>query len=172
MQKMKYLGFVCAAAALQMTSSFAAIRAVTPTAWDGNPECWQIKRHNEKMNVVTNGGAKIVFIGDSITHFWEGNGKDVFNAHLADGDYRMLNLGTSADRTEHVLWRLDNGELDGYEAKAIFLMIGTNKLGALPIRERAAERYHPRHPRHFGEDPRQATQGTHWSYGNLPTRTR
>ncbi len=133
MHKMKYLGLACAAAALQATTSFAAIRAVTPIAWDGDPNCWQIKRHNEKMQTVKNGGAKIVFIGDSITHFWEGNGKDVLNAHLAEGDYRMLNLGTSADRTEHVLWRLDNGELDGYEAKAIFLMIGTNNSGHFPF---------------------------------------
>lgn len=53
------------ALSLGVMSSFAAIRAVTPTAWDGNPNCWQMKRHNEKMAVVTNGGAKVVFIGDS-----------------------------------------------------------------------------------------------------------
>ncbi len=133
MNKLNCLGVACVAAALSSTAAWGAIRAVTPTAWNGDPNCWQMKRHAEKMNVVTNGGAKIVFIGDSITHFWEGNGKDVLKAHLSEGDYRMLDLGTSADRTEHVLWRLDNGELDGYEAKAIFLMIGTNNSGHFPF---------------------------------------
>ena len=62
-------------AAIAVVNGFGAIRAITPTAWNGDPNCWQMKRHNEKMAVVTNGGAKVVFIGDSITHFWETNGK-------------------------------------------------------------------------------------------------
>ena len=44
-------------AALAAASSFGAIRAVTPTQWDGKPDSWQMKRHAEKMAVVTNGGA-------------------------------------------------------------------------------------------------------------------
>ena len=122
------------ALSLCVLSSFAAIRAVTPAAWDGNPECWQMKRHREKMASVTNGGAKVVFIGDSITHFWETHGKAQWNKYFADGKYKALNLGTSADRTEHVLWRLTEGrELDGYEAKCILLMIGTNNSGQFPF---------------------------------------
>lgn len=119
--------FACAA-------SFGAIRAVTPTAWNGDPNCWQMKRHWEKMATVTNGGAKVVFIGDSITHFWESNGKTQLAKYFSEGDLKMLDLGTSADRTEHVLWRLTEGkELDGYEAKCIFLMIGTNNSGHFPF---------------------------------------
>ena len=122
------------ALSLGALSSFAAVRAVTPTAWNGDPTCWQMKRHNEKMAVVTNGGAKVVFIGDSITHFWETHGKTQWNKYFADGKYRALNLGTSADRTEHVLWRITEGrELDGYEAKCILLMIGTNNSGHFPF---------------------------------------
>lgn len=107
----------------------AAIRAITPTAWNGDPNCWQMKRHAEKMEIVTNGGARVVFIGDSITHFWETNGRNQLAKYFSEGAYKMLDLGTSADRTEHVLWRLENGELDGYEAKCILLMIGTNNSG-------------------------------------------
>ena len=122
------------ALSLGVMSSFAAIRAVTPVAWDGKPNCWQMQRHNEKMAVVTNGGAKVVFIGDSITHFWEGAGKEQWNKYFAAGRYKALNLGTSADRTEHVLWRItEGGELDGYEAKVILLMIGTNNAGHFPF---------------------------------------
>ena len=115
-------------------SCFGAIRAVTPDPWNGKPKAWQLKRHYEKMGVVTNGGAKVVFIGDSITHFWESNGKAQQAKYFSEGDWKMLDLGTSGDRTEHVIWRLTEGrELDGYEAKFISLMIGTNNSGHFPI---------------------------------------
>ena len=114
-------------------SASGAIRAVTPVAWDGNPSCWQMKRHNEKMAQVAQGGAKVVFIGDSITHFWETNGKEQWKKYFSEGPRKALDLGTSADRTEHVLWRItEGGELDGYEAKVILLMIGTNNTGHFP----------------------------------------
>ena len=121
-------------------SSFGDIRAVTPTAWNGDPNCWQMKRHNEKMSLVANGGAKVVFIGDSITHFWETHGKAQWAKYFADGPRKALDLGTSADRTEHVLWRLTEGkELDGYEAKVILLMIGTNNSGHFPFEKEPPE---------------------------------
>ena len=123
-----------AAALLAAFASYASIRAVTPVAWDGDPECWQMKRHAEKMGIVTNGGAKVVFIGDSITHNWESSGKAQWKKYFASGRRAALNLGTSADRTEHVLWRItEGGELDGYEAKCILLMIGTNNTGHFPF---------------------------------------
>ena len=121
---------IAALAVFAAASSFGAIRAGTPGAWNGDPNCWQMKRHAEKMAVVTNGGAKVVFIGDSITHFWESHGKSQWQKYFAEGPRKALNLGTSADRTEHVLWRITRGgELDGYEAKCILLMIGTNNSG-------------------------------------------
>ena len=123
-------------AAFVAVTTFGAIRAITPTAWNDNPNCWQMKRHHEKMAVVTNGGAKVVFIGDSITHFWETIGREQWQKYFAAGKCCALNLGTSADRTEHVLWRLTKGkELDGYEAKCILLMIGTNNTGHFPIEQ-------------------------------------
>ena len=132
---MKASKFVIAGlCALSIASASAAIRAVTPAAWNGDPGCWQMKRHAEKMAAVAAGGAKVVFIGDSITHFWESHGKSQWKKYFADGRRRALNLGTSADRTEHVLWRLkEGGELDGYEAKCILLMIGTNNSGHFPL---------------------------------------
>ena len=120
--------------ALCAASAFATIRAVSHDMYGGNANSWQVKRHNEKMSVVTNGGAKVVFVGDSITHFWESNGKEQLDKYFSEGDMKMLDLGISADRTEHVLWRLDEGrELDGYEAKCVLLMIGTNNAGHFPI---------------------------------------
>ena len=127
--RMKTKTLLAVAALLAAGTVFGAIRAVTPTAWNGKPDCWQQKRHAEKMVEVAKGGAKVVFIGDSITHFWESKGKAQQKKYFSEGDWKMLDLGTSGDRTEHVLWRLDHGELDGYEAKCVLLMIGTNNSG-------------------------------------------
>lgn len=121
------------AALVAAGAAFGAIRAVTPTAWNGDRECWQMKRHAEKMELVAAGGAKVVFVGDSITHF--GESKPQWQRYFSEGDWKALNLGTSGDRTEHVLWRLDNGELDGYEAKVVLIMIGTNNTGHFKVEE-------------------------------------
>lgn len=66
----------------------------------------------------------IEFIGDSITQGWEGGGKNVWAEYY--GKRRVLNFGVSGDRTQHVLWRFENGQLDGVKAKVAVVMIGTN----------------------------------------------
>ena len=118
-------------AALAALTSFGAIRAVTPQPADAEwTRSWWMPRHLAKLAVATNGGAKVVFLGDSITHNWESNGKAQFAKYFDEGDPKALNLGFSGDRTEHVLWRITEGkELDGYEAKVVCLMIGTNNTG-------------------------------------------
>jgi len=70
------------------------------------------------------GTCDIAFIGDSITQGWEGNGKAVWAKFY--GNRKCLNFGVGGDRTEHVLWRIENGQLDGIKPKAAVLMIGTN----------------------------------------------
>jgi lysophospholipase L1-like esterase len=85
------------------------------------------KRH-ESFNVISKKGeAELVFLGDSITHSWEGRGKAVWEKTWAP--LKAANFGISGDRTEHVLWRLDHGNFDGLKPKAIVLMIGTNNTG-------------------------------------------
>jgi len=71
--------------------------------------------------------AQLIFIGDSITEGWEGAGKEVWAKHYAR--YNAVNLGIGGDRTQHVLWRLDNGNLKGLKPKAAVVMIGTNNSG-------------------------------------------
>ena len=126
-------------AAFAMLAAFpsaANIRAVTPCPPDaGRTQSWWMPRHNQKMEQARAGGAPVVFVGDSITHNWESAGKEQWNKYFATGRYRALNMGFSGDRTEHVLWRLDHGELSGYEAKAVVLMIGTNNTGHFPYEQ-------------------------------------
>ncbi len=64
------------------------------------------------------------FIGDSITQGWENGGKNVW-ADLGQ-KYRVINFGVSGDRTQHVLWRIEQGQLDGVKSKVAIVMIGTN----------------------------------------------
>jgi len=105
------------------------IRAVTPCENNPNPNEWWMKRHAEKMKLVKAGGSEVVFVGDSITHGWEGNGRTQWERYFGGEPYKALNLGFGGDRTEHVLWRIAHGEFDGYAAKVILLMIGTNNTG-------------------------------------------
>jgi len=84
----------------------------------------RLLKHRETIMSEEDGSFDAVLCGDSITHFWEQAGKDVWKENF--GDLKTLNLGYSGDRTQHLLWRLKNGELDGYKAGNVILMIGTN----------------------------------------------
>jgi lysophospholipase L1-like esterase len=84
------------------------------------------KRHEGFLNDIKQMGGNIdlVFVGDSITDGWRAAGKKTWDTHVAP--LKALNLGIGGDCTHHVLTRLQNGELDGYQAKLFVLMIGTN----------------------------------------------
>ncbi|MFZ2007961.1 MAG: GDSL-type esterase/lipase family protein [Stellaceae bacterium] len=72
---------------------------------------------------------RILFFGDSITERWDEprwGAKRVWDANLAPRG--VLDAGVSGDRTEHLRWRLDNGNLDGPPPKGVIVMIGTNDL--------------------------------------------
>jgi len=125
---MRYLALLFSAIAA--VPVFAATVAFEPLRPNPDPKDWWINRHNDRMRLVKAGGSEIVFIGDSITHGWEGRGRRQWDNYFTNTPYRVLNLGVGGDRTEHVLWRIENGELDGYRAKAIVLMIGTNNTGS------------------------------------------
>jgi lysophospholipase L1-like esterase len=83
-----------------------------------------MNRH-EAMNArVAKGDVDLVFIGDSITQGWEGAGKEAWKEFY--GERNAVNLGIGGDRTQHVIWRLDNGNLEGITPKLAVIMIGTN----------------------------------------------
>lgn len=78
------------------------------------------------------GPVDVVFVGDSITQAWEGPGKEAWDtilSRMGPQPVSLLNLGNSGDRTEHVLWRLQQAPLTPLAPKAIVLLIGTNNLG-------------------------------------------
>ena len=70
------------------------------------------------------GDYDIEFIGDSITQGWEGAGRNVWQEFY--GHRKCINMGVGGDQTQHVLWRFDQGQLDGIKAKVAVVMIGTN----------------------------------------------
>lgn len=97
--------------------------ATTPVPRDGG---W-VKRHESFNEISKKGEAQLVFLGDSITQGWEGNGKEAWAKTWAP--LKAANFGIGGDRTEHVLWRLQNGNFDGLKPKLVVLMIGTNNTG-------------------------------------------
>lgn len=82
---------------------------------------------NERVK-QNEGRAGVIFVGDSITEGWEGNGKQVWAKYYAPR--QALNLGIGSDHTQHVLWRLDHGNLDGLKPKAAVVLIGVNNIPA------------------------------------------
>lgn len=100
------------------------------------PDDWWQKRHEAMVAASQAGDAKLVFIGDSITHAFGGNpdtGEDFHNRGADTWDYfygadRPVNLGISGDQTQHVLWRLQHGEMGRNKPKVAVVMIGTNNL--------------------------------------------
>lgn len=97
--------------------------AIKPVPRDAN---W-MKRHDAMNARVKEGNVDLVFIGDSITQGWEGSGKGVWTKFY--GERNAVNLGIGGDRTQHVIWRLDNGNLEGISPKLAVIMIGTNNSG-------------------------------------------
>jgi lysophospholipase L1-like esterase len=85
--------------------------------------------HNKFNEISKKGEAELVYLGDSITAGWSGRGKDVWAKYYGPMGAKAANFGIGGDRTEHVLWRLDNGNFDGLKPKLVVLMIGTNNTG-------------------------------------------
>lgn len=118
-----------AAAALVSFAALSAQDAAPNPALNPEPraDAWWVDRHEQKKELTKAGGLDLIFLGDSITQGWEGAGKPVWEKYFAP--LKAGNFGFSGDRTEHVLWRLANGEIVGLEPKIIVIMIGTNNIG-------------------------------------------
>lgn len=114
------LGLALAASSLWAAEANTAVQPVPRDAG------W-VKRHEGFVEIAKAGGVEVLFLGDSITDGWRRVGKALWDEHFAP--LRAANFGISGDRTQHVLWRMENGELDGIAPKVVVVMIGTNNTG-------------------------------------------
>ena len=139
-------------AALSCAAATTDAEPVTPErqhTWWAGPGYWD-RRHAAKLKEIAAGPKEydFVFVGDSITHSWEGwsdpldleavdkaYGQGMLKFRNGPGrkvwdemkqEFRLLNLGCAGDTTQNVLWRMGHGELDGYKTRGVALMIGTN----------------------------------------------
>ena len=119
------------AASVLALSLLMPIVAAQETAAD-NPAAQKlnrdIPRHKDFLKRIeqTKGAGEVIFLGDSITHGWEG--QKAWQGHF--GSFKPVNLGIGGDQTGHVLWRITDGhELDNLKPKAAVIMIGTNNTG-------------------------------------------
>jgi lysophospholipase L1-like esterase len=83
-----------------------------------------MEMHKSFLAQTKKGNIDLLFLGDSITQGWNEN--TVWQRYY--GPRHAANFGIGGDRTQHVLWRIQNGELDGILPKVTVLMIGTNNL--------------------------------------------
>lgn len=107
--------------------------AIVPVS-KNNEEWW--KTLNETFNARAKEGAEkgdidLIFLGDSITFGWQREGAKVWDEYY--GKRHAVNFGIGGDRTQHVLWRVQNGNLNGlahpkagHAPRLLVLMIGTN----------------------------------------------
>ena len=94
----------------------------------GEPQCMFTAFHKSFMRIAAERKTQLIFLGDSITQYWSNAGLATFNKEF--GAWHPANFGVGGDGTQHVLWRVENGELDDSSAKLVMLMIGTNNTGA------------------------------------------
>lgn len=108
--------------------------AVTPVK-SGYWEEW----NQEIESRLLQGNVDLIFLGDSITHFWQGNywdyttGNEIWQQYYPSRN--AVNMGIAGEQTQHVLWRIKNGNITNTSPRALVLMIGTNNNGTNTAQE-------------------------------------
>jgi len=90
--------------------------------------------HRQLLAKRTQGKIDVYFEGNSITRRWGATDYPQFLANWRQNftGWNAADFGWGADRIEHMLWRLENGELDGVNPKVIVILAGTNNVGKVP----------------------------------------
>src|SRR6476620_6375947 len=90
--------------------------------------------HLELLDKASKGGVDVYFVGDSIVRRWGATDYPELLANWTANffGWNAANFGWGADRTENILWRLENGELDGVQPKIVVILAGTNNVGPRP----------------------------------------
>lgn len=122
-----------AAPAPKVDASAAIIKA----DGKGVPNAGFVKAHESFLARGKEGPIGLLFVGDSITAGWANAGRThIWDAYY--GKYQPANFGIGGDQTQHVIWRIENGELDGISPKVTVLMLGTNNSAGNSAAEIAA----------------------------------
>jgi lysophospholipase L1-like esterase len=115
------------AVALAAATNVAAVKLDS----EGKIDCDFLRAHHAFLERAEDPGIGVVFIGDSITNGWLwGEHAQLWDRYF--GRYDPANFGIGGDRTEHVLWRIEHGELDRVRPRVVVVLIGTNNIGSPP----------------------------------------
>lgn len=120
------LGLASVGAAEKVYTPPVLPEGINPATYPMPRDDWYARVQNN-FNRTQGKQFDLIFDGDSITDGWQGKGKEVWAQRY--GALNAANFGIGGDRTEHVLWRLGKGQVDGMNPKLIVLMIGTNNSG-------------------------------------------
>jgi len=118
------VGFVSLATAqtpAPTVATHAPVDASAPIPKAGNERFFE--RHESFLARGKAGPIGVLFLGDSITEGWK-TAPHIWEHYY--GKYEPANFGIGGDQTQHVIWRIENGELDGIHPKVVVLMLGTN----------------------------------------------
>lgn len=112
-----------------LLTSATPIEAITPAprlqAYEWMPLARWFTMHAEDVAIAESGEARIVFLGDSITEGWAGQA--IWRDSLAPRG--AVNFGIGGDKTQNVLWRLENGNAGSLAPEVVVILIGTNNFG-------------------------------------------
>jgi lysophospholipase L1-like esterase len=123
------VSFLCAAQ--PSSPSLALINSPSLPVSRLNEPAWRSRWDAKQKILARTGAVDLLFLGDSITHNYERadpspllNYKPVWDYYYASR--HAFNLGFSGDTTANLLWRIENGEIDGLTPHLVVLLIGTN----------------------------------------------
>ena len=120
-----FAGVVTAQTTTQTAPQDPAVPAIKVDK-DGKPNPGFMSKHEKYVQRAKQGYVDLLFEGDSITEGWS-KAPEVWKQYYGD-KYKVANFGIGGDRTQHVLWRIENGELENIKPKVTVLMIGTNNI--------------------------------------------
>ncbi len=126
-------GLLTVALGAQTENAPAPVDASAAIPKHGNARFYEL--HATHLKRAKAGPIGLLFLGDSITERWA-QVPEIWEA--AYGKYQPANFGIGGDQTHHVIWRIEDGVLDGLTPKVVVLLIGTNNTNAHTAEQIAA----------------------------------
>jgi len=128
--------FLCGRACAQEHQAAEPLRQPSATVATPRKDASSKLAHEQLLEKAGKGGIDVYFLGDSITRRW-GATDPMYRPLLENWKtnffgWNAANFGWGADRIENILWRIENGELEGVDPKVIVLLAGINNVGAVP----------------------------------------